>query len=76
VAKRAKLLQEAEAMVIAEVPLIPLFQQNKDYLIVNALKGYYPNTLDVHPWKYVYRDNSGTTRTPVWQLVSARFKKG
>ncbi len=74
VAKRAKLLQDAEAVILTEVPLIPLFQQNKDYIIAPALKGYYPNSLDVHPWKFVYLEGA-TPRSP-WQQIRSHFGKG
>lgn len=53
-AKRAKLFQEAETILLREVPIIPVLAKAKNYLIHPYIKGYYPNLLDIHPLRDVY----------------------
>ncbi|PIR20740.1 MAG: ABC transporter substrate-binding protein [Deltaproteobacteria bacterium CG11_big_fil_rev_8_21_14_0_20_47_16] len=74
VAKRNQQLHDAEAVLIEEVPLVPIMQQNKDFMIKPYVKGYYSNSLDVHPWQFVFIDGDDTTAP--WQSIRKQFKKG
>jgi oligopeptide transport system substrate-binding protein len=54
--KRFKILQEAEAMLIEEQPIIPLYFYVYDFLMKPYLKGVYGNPLEDHNFKYAYID--------------------
>lgn len=51
--KRNRHLQEAESILLQELPLIPLFYYNRIYLMRPEVQGWYPNILDIHPWQFV-----------------------
>lgn len=53
-AARLALLQKAEALLLAEVPLIPLYHYTHVFLLQPAVKGWHPNLLDHHPYKHVW----------------------
>lgn len=61
-AKREKLFQEAETILIRdEVPIIPLyFYVGFSYFDTNSIKGIYPNILDVHPLNAVSKVSRGS----------------
>ena len=50
---RAKLLKQAEAIMMREQPLIPLLYYSSKNLISPKLKGWEPNTLDRHLGRYL-----------------------
>lgn len=52
-AERLALYQEAEAILLDELPIIPLYFYVRYYLIDPRVKGWYPTLLDRHPYKYV-----------------------
>jgi len=52
--KRHKLFREAEAILIEQAPIIPLFYYTSLYLKKSEVKGWYPNILDHHSLKGVY----------------------
>ncbi|MBC8123770.1 MAG: peptide ABC transporter substrate-binding protein, partial [Gemmatimonadaceae bacterium] len=54
--KRSRLLQEAEAYMIEQAPIVPIFYQALTYLKKPWVEGWYPNLLDQHPLKYVSID--------------------
>lgn len=54
--KRSRLLQEAEAYMIEQAPIVPIFYQALTYLKKPWVQGWYPNLLDQHPLKYVSID--------------------
>jgi len=54
--KRFKILQEAEAMLIEEQPIIPLYFYVYDFLMKPYLKGVYGNPLEDHNFKHAYID--------------------
>ena len=58
-AARVELLQQAEAVLLREVPVIPLYFYARTYLLQPSVKGWDANLIDHHPWKYVYLDESG-----------------
>ena len=45
--------QKAEAILLNEAPIIPLFFYTHTFLIQPNVKGWYPTILDHHPYKYV-----------------------
>lgn len=47
------LLQEAERLLLEESPVIPLYHYSHAFLIHPAVRGWYPNALDHHPYKHV-----------------------
>jgi len=51
---RTKLLQEAETLLLADLPIIPLYFYTSNNMVDSAKwVGWYANPLDVHPWKGV-----------------------
>lgn len=55
-AKRYELFQRAEEILMAEVPIIPLYFYTRVALMHPALQGWHPTILDNHPYKFVYLD--------------------
>ncbi len=55
-AARLALLQQAEARLLEEAPLVPLYFYSRVYLIRPSVRGWYPNLLDLHPPKHVWLD--------------------
>lgn len=53
-AARAQLLREAEALLLAEAPIIPLYTYTTVRLVHPAVRGWHPNVLDRHPYKHVW----------------------
>jgi ABC-type oligopeptide transport system substrate-binding subunit len=54
--KRLKQLRDAEAVALAEQPLIPLYVYNRSQLVKPYVRGLWPNIQDRHPWKYLWID--------------------
>lgn len=54
--KRYELFQKAEAILMDEVPIIPIYFYTRSILVRPVVKGWHPNILDIHPYKYVYLD--------------------
>jgi oligopeptide transport system substrate-binding protein len=52
-AQRPQLLRDAEAIVLQELPVIPLVFGTSLYLIDPAVQGWYPNLLNHHPLRAV-----------------------
>ncbi len=64
-AARVKLLQEAEAMLLRDLPVIPLFFNTRAYLIQPSVKGWHPNYLDDHSLNEVsLADDAAPADTP------------
>lgn len=45
--------QEAEAILVDEVPAIPVYIYNRNRLVRPSVKGWHENVLDYHPYKYI-----------------------
>jgi ABC-type oligopeptide transport system substrate-binding subunit len=80
--KRMQLLSQAEAILMDEMPIIPLFQQSKDYLIKPYVKGHHSNLLDTHPWDVVSLEGAPTAATAAagggidhWSEMRSLFHK-
>ena len=62
---RVKLLQEAEGILLRDLPVIPLYFNTNFYLIQPSVKGWYPDVLNDHSLKEVYlEDQSAPAETP------------
>jgi ABC-type oligopeptide transport system substrate-binding subunit len=46
-------LREAEALMLVEAPVVPLFHQPSRTLRHPSVKGWHNNLLDLHPLKFV-----------------------
>ena len=69
-AARIELLQKAEAVLVQDMPIIPIYFYTRSYLIVSSVKGWYANLLDDHPWKFIYLDeNAQPDKMPVLGLA-------
>ena len=51
---RNGLFQQAEALLVADAPFIPLYTYTHVFLKNPAVKGWYPTLLDHHPYKQVW----------------------
>lgn len=60
--KRFALFQEAEKHLMEEMPIIPIYFYTRPRLIRPSVKGFYPNLLDHHPYKYIYLVPEDSTR--------------
>ena len=51
---RDALFQRAERLLLDEAPIIPIYFYVRSLLIHPSVRGWHPNILDRHPYKYVY----------------------
>ncbi len=56
--ERYAYFQKAEAILVEDVPFLPLYHYTTNYLLSLDVKGYYPNIMDYHPYKYMYLEHS------------------
>tara|TARA_B100001248_G_scaffold262713_1_gene261346 strand:+ start:3524 stop:5032 length:1509 start_codon:yes stop_codon:yes gene_type:complete len=56
--ERLSHLQAAEAILLEEVPIIPIYFINSNHFKHADIKGWYPNALDEHPYKFIYLENT------------------
>jgi oligopeptide transport system substrate-binding protein len=47
-------LREAERVLLEDQPIVPMWHMTRSYLIHPAVRGYYPNLLDLHPYQEVW----------------------
>jgi oligopeptide transport system substrate-binding protein len=52
--KRNEAFQKAEAILLDEAPMVPIYHYTHPYLIQPSLQGWYPTLIDRHPYKYVW----------------------
>lgn len=57
-AKRYELFQQAEAILLEEAPLIPIYTYRNKSLVRPSVKNWIPNPLDRHAYKYVYLETN------------------
>jgi oligopeptide transport system substrate-binding protein len=60
-AKRLELLHQAEAILNAELPIIPMYYYMSKNLVKPYVRGFYNNLLDVHPLYRLSIDRGQTT---------------
>ena len=56
--ERYDLLQQAEQILVAEAPFIPIYNYSTNNLLSTDVKGYYMNIMDYHPYKYIYLESN------------------
>lgn len=52
--ERLEVFQKAEAILMDDMPEIPIYFYTRFFLLRPEVKGWYPTILDNHPYKYVY----------------------
>lgn len=55
---RQKLLQQAETVLLEELPIIPIYHFTSVRLVHPAVRGWHPLPLDRHPYKHVWLEES------------------
>ncbi len=55
-AKRMKLLAEAEAILVAEQPIMPLLYYSTHNLVSAKVKGFVDNVMDKHPSRFISKE--------------------
>jgi ABC-type oligopeptide transport system substrate-binding subunit len=61
-ARRMTLLREAEARILDQAPVIPIYHYSTNDLVKPYVRGLYPTALDTHPLKHVWIDHDWRTR--------------
>jgi oligopeptide transport system substrate-binding protein len=51
--KRYALYQKMDAILVEELPVIPIYYYTRVHLMNPKVKGYWSTLLDFHPWKFV-----------------------
>lgn len=51
--ERFRIYAEMEAILMEELPVLPLYHYTRIHLVHTSVEGYHPTLLDNHPWKYV-----------------------
>jgi oligopeptide transport system substrate-binding protein len=52
--QRYECFDQAEKILMTDLPILPIFFYTKPFLIRPSVRGWYPTILDHHPLKYVY----------------------
>lgn len=52
--ERYGIYQQMDQILVDELPVMPIFYYTRARLVSTKVRGYYPTSLDNHPWKYVY----------------------
>jgi oligopeptide transport system substrate-binding protein len=55
--ERYELYQKMDAILVDELPIIPIYYYTSVRALSPKVKGFYPTLLDNHPYKYVYLEN-------------------
>ncbi|MFQ5898641.1 MAG: ABC transporter substrate-binding protein [Candidatus Methylomirabilia bacterium] len=58
--KRRELLERAEEILMAELPVIPIYFYVTQEMYREYVKGWYQNVQAIHPLKHAYRDDGKT----------------
>jgi len=56
-AGRYEIYQQMDAILVDELPVIPIYYYTKVAALSPKVKGYYPTLLDNHPYKYIYLED-------------------
>ena len=56
-AYRAK-MREAEALALADMPLIPLMHETFRRLVAGTVRGYVDNSINVHPARFLWLEET------------------
>jgi len=49
--------QKMDALLVEELPIIPIYYYVKKGLLSPRVKGYTPTLLDIHPYKFIYLED-------------------
>ena len=52
--KRLEVFQQAEAILMDELPVIPIYFYTRVYALHPSVKGWYPTIIDNHPYQHVW----------------------
>jgi oligopeptide transport system substrate-binding protein len=52
-AERYAIYQQMDAILVDELPVIPIYYYTRVHLMNPKVKGFWPTLLDIHPWKFV-----------------------
>ncbi|HAV64791.1 MAG TPA: peptide ABC transporter substrate-binding protein [Verrucomicrobiales bacterium] len=52
--RRAELFQQAETILLTELPIAPIYFYTRNNLRLPSVKGWQPNLLDIHPYKFLW----------------------
>jgi oligopeptide transport system substrate-binding protein len=55
---RMAMLQKAEALLLRNVPMIPIYHYTHSFLVQPSVKGWHPTLLDHHPYKHVWLESN------------------
>lgn len=58
-AERLQKLERAEAILLDEAPVIPIYFYTKPYLVQTSVRNWFTNVLDHHPYKHVFLQAPG-----------------
>ncbi len=53
--ERLELLRDAEAILMQDLPFLPIYHDTMPYLLSEQIGGFEENVRDIHPVKYLYR---------------------
>lgn len=53
--KRAELLQSAEKLLLADMPLIPIYHYTTQHLVSTNVSGWEDNVMDIHPTRFLQK---------------------
>lgn len=59
--ERYAFYQKMDAILVDELPIIPIYYYTRVYAMSPKVKGYWPTLLDNHPYKYVYIEDDAKT---------------
>jgi oligopeptide transport system substrate-binding protein len=57
--QRYEMLQQAEAILLDDLPLLPIYYYTRVYLLQPMVKNWHPTFMDHHPFKHVYLEAKG-----------------
>jgi oligopeptide transport system substrate-binding protein len=60
--KRMQILKRAEAILLDELPIIPIYYRISTNMVRPYVKGWYPNLLDTHPLNTIWIDEEEKQR--------------
>jgi ABC-type oligopeptide transport system substrate-binding subunit len=70
--RRSALLREAEALLLADGPFIPIYHYSVNDLVKPYVRGIHPTLLDTHPLKDVWIDHDWSQRRAPVAMAGAR----
>jgi oligopeptide transport system substrate-binding protein len=56
-ADRYEIYQQMDAILVDEMPVIPIYYSTKVRAVSPKVKGFHPTLLDHHPYKYIHLEN-------------------